>query len=212
MAFTIEPNIELAPTPAAPPIAAAGPSLPVDVGALLQGFRHYLLAIANAELPSELAGAVAPSDLVQETLLRGLDRFAGFRGTGTEELAAWLRQILHNQMASARRAQLRRKRRETAAERIVPVVDAASQSSPSDAAMSHEERERLNDAMARLPDDQRQALELRHREDLTFQEIGRRMSRSDEAARKLWVRAVMRLQQELGIDVDERGAIRNGHS
>jgi RNA polymerase sigma-70 factor (ECF subfamily) len=48
-----------------------------------------------------------------------------------------------------------------------------------------------------LPDDYRRVIELRYLEEQSFEEIGARMQRSADAARKLWARAVERLQQEL---------------
>jgi hypothetical protein len=42
-----------------------------ELGRLLEEFRPYLLAIANAELPRGLAAKLGPSDLVQLTLARG---------------------------------------------------------------------------------------------------------------------------------------------
>ena len=45
-----------------------------------------------------------------------------------------------------------------------------------------------------LPADYRQVIALRYWEDLEFHEIGKRMGRSAGAARKLWLRAVERLE------------------
>ena len=38
---------------------------------------------------------------------------------------------------------------------------------------------------------------LRHEQALSFADVGRLMDRSEEAARKLWVRAIARLREEL---------------
>ena len=185
------------------PLALTG-----DAGELLQSFRPYLLAIANARLPAALAGKVAPSDVVQETLLRGLNGFAEFRGATPAHLLHWLRTILHRQMITAQRRYACEKRRDRPA---VPAVQLATslakQPSPSDVAMSHEDREALEQALECLPDDQRQAILMRHREDLSFREIGERLQRSEEAARKLWGRGVVRLQKELRGDDCGTGAI-----
>jgi RNA polymerase sigma-70 factor (ECF subfamily) len=164
-----------------------------DVGTLLHRFRPYLLAIARTELPRNLAA----SDLVQDTLIRGVDGFAGFRGTTNGELARWLRQILQNQAAAVRRHQGRQKR-EDPVDRVQWVSRRSESATPSEVAMSLEDRQRLEWALGRLAEDQRQAIHLRHRDDLSFREIGQRLDRSEEAARKLWARAVVQLQQELG--------------
>jgi DNA-directed RNA polymerase specialized sigma24 family protein len=52
--------------------------------------------------------------------------------------------------------------------------------------------------VARLSEEHQQALRLRNQEDLSFEEVGRRLGRSAEAARKLWARALARLAEALG--------------
>jgi hypothetical protein len=42
-------------------------------------------------------------------------------------------------------------------------------------------------------------LALRHEEQLTFEQIGQKMERTANAARMLWLRAVERLQKEMGV-------------
>ena len=69
--------------------------------------------------------------------------------------------------------------------------------SPSAEAVKHEHAERLEQAMARLPEDYRRVILLRYQDEQTFEEIGRLMNRSPNAARKLWLRAVERLQEEM---------------
>ena len=53
--------------------------------------------------------------------------------------------------------------------------------------------------MERLSPDYRRVLALRHQEQLTFEQIGQQMQRTANAARMLWLRAVERLQKELGL-------------
>ena len=47
-----------------------------------------------------------------------------------------------------------------------------------------------------MPEDYRRAVTLRFQEGLSFEEIGRQMGRSAEAARKLWSRAMERLRDQ----------------
>jgi RNA polymerase sigma factor (sigma-70 family) len=51
--------------------------------------------------------------------------------------------------------------------------------------------------MARLPDDYRRVLELRYWGGLSFVAMAPELERSPEAVRKLWYRAIERLQEEL---------------
>jgi RNA polymerase sigma-70 factor (ECF subfamily) len=57
-------------------------------------------------------------------------------------------------------------------------------------------------AVERLPEDYRQVLLLRCRDGCSFDEIGNLMQRTSNAAQKLWMRALERLQRELGGECD----------
>lgn len=56
----------------------------------------------------------------------------------------------------------------------------------------------LADALAKLPDDYREVLVLRHLEGLAFAEIARLMDRTTDSVEKLWVRGLTRLRQVIG--------------
>ena len=68
---------------------------------------------------------------------------------------------------------------------------------PSRDVMAGERADAVRAAIARLPDDYQTVLRLRYDEDLPFDEVARCMGRTANAVRKLWSRAVERLQQEL---------------
>jgi len=63
--------------------------------------------------------------------------------------------------------------------------------------MAQEQAEALQQALGRLPDDYRRVILLRYQEDRSFEEIGRLMQRSPNAARLLWLRAIERVKHEL---------------
>src|SRR6185437_10192427 len=70
---------------------------------LLENCRPYLLLIANEELDTDLRPKLGASDLVQQSIIEAQRDFAGFRGVTHGELLAWLRRILHHNLADARR-------------------------------------------------------------------------------------------------------------
>jgi RNA polymerase sigma-70 factor (ECF subfamily) len=178
-------------------LAAARLGEAARIGQLLDDCRPYLLAIAQAELPSDLHGKLGASDLVQESISRGLEHFATFNGHTPEELAGWLRQILLNHHANVRKSFATEKRR---VERECPADSGLAdplQFSPSREALSREEWDRLEAALAKLSDEQQQVIRLRHRENLSFAEIGERLQKSEDAAGKIWARAIEKLQREL---------------
>jgi RNA polymerase sigma-70 factor, ECF subfamily len=171
-------------------------------GHLLQGFRDYLLAIAHGELDPELRKRFGPSDAVQDAFAVAARGFKAFEGTSEEELRAWLRAILINRCRALRDAHVLTAKRD--ARREVEVDEACAiphnigklivnEPTPSRLAVATEDAERLMAALGLLSDDARQAVWLRNWEGLSFDEIGARLGRSGEAARKIFVRAVEKL-------------------
>jgi RNA polymerase sigma-70 factor (ECF subfamily) len=187
-------------------LAAARDGSPDALGAALDACRLYLLGIADRELDGGLRAKGGASDLVQETFLEAQRDFDGFHGASGADLRAWLRRMLLNNLANFarhyRRTDKRRLDREVAldphptASGITP-GPAADTPSPSRQMMAGETADELHAAMARLPDDYRQLLVLRYQEERSFEEIGQVMGRTANAVRKLWARAVERLQHEL---------------
>ena len=179
----------------------------------LEYFREYLRVLARLHIDPRLRGKLDPSDVVQETLLRAHERRDQFRGTTDAELAAWLRQILASQLAQALRRYTRQQRDvglerslEAAVEESSARLEgwlAADQSSPSEAADRHDRLRRLADAITRLPDDQRRAVELRHLFELPVADIAAEMGRTEVAVAGLVRRGLKRLRELLS-DVQDR--------
>jgi RNA polymerase sigma-70 factor, ECF subfamily len=176
------------------------------LGKLLEAARQYLHTIAQQELDVDLRAKNSPSDVVQETFVEVQRSFGHFQGDTEAELLAWMRQLLLHRVGK-----LRRRYRDTQKRRLAREIAlggdgssdgpaggvAANTPSPSGQAMEHEQDQALREALERLPEDYRRVITLRYEEQLPFEEIGRLLQRSPEAARKLWARAVERLHEEL---------------
>jgi len=185
------------------PAARAGSS--EALGQVLEACRGYLLLIAQQELDTTLQAKGGASDLVQQTFLEAQRDFAGFHGTTHAALLAWMRQLLLYNLANFRRDYHRDKRRVTR-EIALPAGDSskrrvgdfdAGAPTPSVEMMGVEQAEALERALARLPEDYSRVIQLRYREERSFEAIAELMQRSQNAVRKLWSRAIERLQQEL---------------
>ena len=170
---------------------------------IVERFRPYLLAIANAQLPDALRGKLGGSDLVQESLVEAVRGFDKFQGQTKEQLLAWLKQILdYNVLDAVRQFQGTAKRsvdREVALDANEEAFAnlAGQQSSPSSQARKREQLAELERAMLELPANYREVIGLRNDARLSFGDIGREMGCSAEAARKLWGRALIKLQQTM---------------
>jgi RNA polymerase sigma-70 factor, ECF subfamily len=173
----------------------------------LERYREHLRLLAGLHIGPRLRTKVDASDVVQQTLLQAHEKAAQFRGRTEAELAAWLRRILANAVAAAVRkftAGARDLGREQALQAAAPESStagaanpAADQSSPSQQAMRGEELIRLAGALALLPDDQRQAVELHHLKGCSVEEAARQMGRTKAAVVGLLFRGLKRLRQLL---------------
>lgn len=189
-------------------VAAAKAGEAGALGRLFDASRGYLLAIASRRLVVQGGPLLAPSDIVQETAVEAQAAFAGFRGDSAAQFLAWMRSILLHNVGDA----MRRERTYLEAVdrfRSAPVaplptdLDTARRSPtrhprPTEAsAIRRDDAVLLVRVLDALGDDARMVVRLRYWEGLSFVEIGRRMGRSDNAVRKVWYRAVARLQEAL---------------
>lgn len=194
----------LDPVPDTPSPPAALPVLDAD------RYRRYLVLLAQLQLPPALRRRLDASDLVQQTLLEAHQRWDQFRGHESGELLAWLRQILAHNLADARRHALRQKRdadRDRSLESLqavradlerssVKLEDwlQADQTSPSLHAQRHERALRLADALAALPEAQRDALVLQHWHGLSLVQIGEHLGKTPAAVAGLLKRGLKQLR------------------
>ena len=180
-------------------------------GQLLELYRHYLALLARLHIGRRLQGKVDAADLVQETFLKAYRDFDQFRGTTEQELVGWLRAILVKNLAMCVRRYCGTQRRNVRLEQeLAAEVEQSSQvldrglvmpsSSPSEKAARREQAARLANALGTLSDDYREVIILRHLEELSFPEVARRMNRSLDSVKKLWIRAIAQLRETLGGD------------
>ena len=178
-----------------------------DAGAALHQFREYLLLLARLRLDRRLQGKVDASDIVQQTLLEACRAPEQFRGRSEGERKAWLRRILLRNLANAVR-DLGRQKRDVHRERSLDAaledssarleaLLAAEQSSSGERAVRNEEVLRLEEALATLPEGQREAVVLRHFHDWPLSEISRHLGRSQAAVAGLLHRGLTRLHELL---------------
>jgi RNA polymerase sigma-70 factor (ECF subfamily) len=142
-------------------------------------------------------------------LLEAHRDLAQFRGRTVAEQAAWLRQVLARNLANIVR-DLRRDKRDVAREQPLQValdesaarLEAwlvAEQSSPSQQAERHERAVRLAEALATLPENQREAIVLRHWHGCSLVEIGERLGCTTAAVTGLLHRGLRQLRKQLHV-------------
>ena len=172
----------------------------------LERFRGYLYVIARLHAGPRLQGKLDASDIVQQTLVCALNGLPQLKGTGDAQLAAWLREILARQLANAAR-DLGRQKRDAARERSLELAVqsasrlerflAAADPSPSQQAQKSEQVLQLADALAALPEAQREAIVGHHLEGRTLADVGDQMGRGPVAVAGLIKRGLHALRLRL---------------
>lgn len=168
-------------------------------------FAEYLRLLARLQLDPRLRGKLDASDVVQQTLLQAHEHRDQYRGKSEAELVGWLRAILANTLAASVRryaAEGRDLKRERSLEASLAESSArlegwlaAEQSSPSERVMRHEELVHLAGALARLPEDQRQVIELHHLKGWPVAEVAETLERTKPAVMGLLFRGLKKLRE-----------------
>ena len=160
---------------------------------LIVSYQDRLRSRIRLMLGEEARRQAESIDFCQQVVmdaLKGLDRF---EWRSEQQLLRWLTTIARNNITDTVR-----KKRARAFESLSiswdgqegPEADIVTPSSQAD---RNERVYALVEAMEQLPDNHRTVIELRNLENLRFREIGETMNKNEEAARKLYTRAMVQL-------------------
>ncbi len=176
---------------------------------LLLRHRDRLRRLVACRLDRRLAARVDPSDVVQEVLAeadRKLERFLQDRPL---PFYPWLRQLALEQLLTLRRRHVRARKRTVTREEpdilalpeesAVELAErlATSATSPTQAALRAELRQRVHQALARLSEVDREVLILRHLEQLSVAQTAEVLGIRDSAVCVRHYRALQRIRDFL---------------
>jgi RNA polymerase sigma-70 factor (ECF subfamily) len=173
---------------------------------LLELQRDRLLRMVQFRLDPRLVGRLDAEDVVQESFLEAGKRLAAFRAD-TKPFHLWMRLITQQTLIDLHRKHLGAQMRSAGRELV---ASAHSQSatlsglfvghftSPSNAVMREELRQRVEQALASMDEIDREVLVLRHFEDLSNKEAAEVLGIQENAASNRYVRALGRLKGFLG--------------
>lgn len=179
---------------------------------LLEHIQDYIALMARRNNVAYLQAKFGTSDIVQQSLAQVIQGFDNFRGESAKEFYGWLNQIVANEAKKLQRDYHRAKRdvgreRPFAQDRsgshpgFVPTDDELT---PGARALAAEQLELFYRALDRLSDDHAEVIRLRSLERLAFKEVAAKMDRTVDAVTKLWFRAILKLQQEMGHEDESR--------
>jgi RNA polymerase sigma-70 factor (ECF subfamily) len=180
----------------------------VALGRLLERYRNYMGLLVRLQVGRRLRRKVDVEDLLQEAGLEIHRKIATFRGGSEREFLMWVRRMIGSILANQVRHFLGTKCRDLRLERaFVDELDESSraldqslvapQSTPSQQAVRREQAVLLADALQGLPEDYREVIILRQLEGLSFPEVARRLGRTEDSVKNVWLRALARLRRTL---------------
>jgi RNA polymerase sigma-70 factor (ECF subfamily) len=182
-------------------------AMPSDPAQALEPFRSYLEVLARVHLDPKLRGKLDPADVVQQVLLRAYAAWPEMHNPDQPALTAWLRRILARTLADVVKHFDRDKRAVDLERSLEADLDrsasglagwlAADQTSPSQAAIRNEEMLRLADALAALPEPQREVVVLKHLRGWTLQQIAEHLGRTVPAVASFLRRGLEDLRHRL---------------
>jgi RNA polymerase sigma-70 factor (ECF subfamily) len=175
------------------------------LGRLLERYRNYTGLLVRLQIGRQLRSKVDIEDLLQEIWLEIHRKITLFRGASEREFLTWTRRLIGSILANQIRHYLGTKSRDLRLERaLVDELDHSSralnggliapQSSPSQQAVRREQAVLLADALSDLPADYREVIILRQLEGLSFPDVARRMGRTEDSVKNVWLRALARLR------------------
>jgi RNA polymerase sigma-70 factor (ECF subfamily) len=170
----------------------------------IEGFRPALMLLARSQLGLRFRRVLDDSDIVQQALLEAHNSRTGFRGTSSAECFAWLRKILTNTILDHVRRYTREKRNvelEVSLEQTIRGSALRAEqwlmdrhSSPGERAERNEQLQQLAVALMKLPEAQREAIELFHLQGCELKDVARRMNRTGPAVAGLIHRGLRQLR------------------
>ncbi len=179
-------------------------------GEILEQYRGRLRTMVDMRMNSLVRQRVDPSDVIQEAMIDASQRLPEYIENPSVPFYVWLRSLTNQRLAHAHRRNLGTKCRDAAREislfhEAYPSATSAAIAarlagqftSPSNAVMLEEQKLKLQLALEKLEDIDREILVLRHFEELTNAEAAAVLGLQPTAANNRYIRALGRLKSAM---------------
>ncbi|MGC8642324.1 MAG: sigma-70 family RNA polymerase sigma factor [Isosphaeraceae bacterium] len=175
------------------------------LAALFQDETEPLSRWIERRLDTRLRGRVSPADLLQEVYLAAQERLEHYGKLKDMPFGVWVRLLAGQRLAETHRRHFgawRDRSREVSLDAgsgsaVLAARLAGHFTTPSRAAIRHETIDRLTRAIDGLDPVDREILRLRHFEELSNNDVARRLGLTKSAATKRYIRALARLKSVL---------------
>lgn len=175
----------------------------------LADHAEFLRCYITRKIPRQLRSLLSTEDVLQEVWISAFRGIAGFKPNGPDAFSRWLMTIAERRLVdkirearALRRGGGRLPFQEADAHQSSLVAlytcAVAGQRTPSREASAKEMSRAVRMAIAALPNDQRQVVQMRHIEGLSVAEIAVAVKRTKSSVHGLLHRGLCRLGEELG--------------
>jgi RNA polymerase sigma-70 factor (ECF subfamily) len=176
---------------------------------LFDRFRAALRQFIDVRLDRQLRARVDPSDVVQEAQLEAFQRLAEFVERRPMPFRVWLHKTARQRLAQLRRHHLAAVKRSARREQPLPdhtsvliagkllATSNVAASSPTQHLARREASQAVGEALAALPEIDREILVMRTVDGLSYEETAAILDIAPAAARKRYGRALLRLRKLL---------------
>jgi len=180
---------------------------------LLARHRSALRRFVELRLDSRLNPRLDPSDVVQEAQLEVVRNIRDYLRREPMPFWLWLHRTTYQNLVRLRRVHVLAARRSVVREVSLPDASSillahklfANKSWPGQQLVDEEIRRRVQEALTRLDEIDREMLQLRAFEGLENDEVARVLDLEPGTASKRYGRALIRLRQALAADASESG-------
>lgn len=183
------------------------------VDELLGQHREAVRRMIGLRLDPAIAARLDASDVVQDVLVEANRRLKDYLKDPSMPFHLWLRHIAKDHIIDAYRRHRGAQRRAVDREQAMQAPNLSDQSSvelagrfvdqeltPASAAIKHELQQRLDAAIAEMPEDDREVILMKHFEQMSNQEIAAYYGLTEAAASMRYLRAIRRLKAKFSPD------------
>ncbi len=181
-------------------VAAAKAGDRTALDALYRRYQERMLAIVRLRMGQRLRSRMDSQDLVQSVMLESLQSLDRFEYRTEGAFLHWLSRLVENKIRDKvdyLTAQKRDIRRELPDKEEIAGNLRSSTPTPSGIAQKAEEMARLEEAIEKLSQDQRDLIIMHKLEGMSYEEIAEATEKTPESVRKALARSLAKLASEL---------------
>lgn len=178
------------------------PTTAEDLQTWFLNYKPLLKAIVSRKIDKELGGKADASDVLQDALSAAQANIEQMATKTPREFRGYLRRVLMTKIQDLKRRFLKSQKRDVHRELTAEDISsdefrqiADNDGSPLDLLIDEEHFRRVMQAIGDLPPEIQKVLAWRFEQDMTYEEIGKKLGRTKDDVRMLMQRCIARLKQ-----------------